>query len=127
VDVKLKLKWGKKQIIALVIAALVVFALVTGNRADNDGDGGGQSAGSLDNGAVVACDDFAAGSAKARSDATRLALADKVTASAAKSDNDAVRARAMELGRSADEGNAAWRTSANALTQACQDAGWTAP
>jgi hypothetical protein len=126
VDVKLKLKWGKKQIIALVIAALVVFALVTGNRADNDGEAG-QSAGSLDNGAVVACDDFAAGSAKARSDATRLALADKVTASAAKSDNDAVRARAMELGRSADEGNAAWRTSANALTQACQDAGWTAP
>ncbi|MCY1144471.1 hypothetical protein OWR29_41290 [Actinoplanes sp. Pm04-4] len=123
---KLKLKWGKKQIIALVIAALVVFALVTGNRADDGGESG-QSAGSLDNGAVVACDDFAAGSAKARSDATRLALADKVTASAAKSDNDAVRARAMELGRSADEGNAAWRTSANALTQACRDAGWTAP
>ena len=108
-------KVGKKQIIVLVIAVLVVFALVTANRS-----------GSLDNGAVVACDDFAAGSARARTDTTRLALADKVTASAAKSDNKAVRTRAMELGRSADEGNAAWRTASNALTQACEDAGWTA-
>ncbi|MCO8271403.1 hypothetical protein M1L60_12435 [Actinoplanes sp. TRM 88003] len=116
-------KVGKKQIIVLVIAVLVVFALVTANRSDDPGE---QEAGSLDNGAVVACDDFAAGSARARSDSTRLALADKVTASAAKSDNDAVRTRAMELGRSADEGNAAWRTASNALTDACAAAGWTA-
>jgi hypothetical protein len=122
------LKLGKKQIVVLVIAALVVFALITSNRAGDDGGAGagGQQAGSLDNGAVVACDDFAAGSARARSDTTRLALADKVTASAAKSDNKAVRTRAMELGRSADEGNAAWRTASTALTQACEDAGWTA-
>lgn len=122
---KLKLKWGKKQIAALVIAVLVVFALLV-NRAGDDGSAPEQSAGPLDNDAVVACDDFAAGSAQARSETTRLALADKVTASATKSDNDAVRARAMELGRNADEGNAAWRTSSNALTQACEDAGWRA-
>ncbi|WP_250037314.1 hypothetical protein [Paractinoplanes maris] len=124
---KLKLKMGTKQIAALVIAVLVVFALLVGRGRSGDDGGGGQSGGTLDNGAVVACDDFAAGSGQARSDSTRLALADKVTASAAKSDNDAVRARAMELGRNADEGNAAWRTSSNALTQACEDAGWTAP
>ena len=116
-------KLGKKQIAALVIAVLVVFALITARAGDGADE---QSAGSLDNGAVVACDDFAAGSAQARTATTRLALADKVTASAAKSDNKAVRTRAMELGRSADEGNAAWRTASNALTQACEDAGWTA-
>jgi len=119
------LKLGKKQIVIVVIVVLVVFALLTANRADDGASE--QEAGSLDNGAVVACDDFAAGSARARTDSTRLALADKVTASAAKSDNDAVRTRAMELGRSADEGNAAWRTASTALTQACEDAGWTAP
>ncbi|WP_250008525.1 hypothetical protein [Actinoplanes sp. M2I2] len=123
---KLKLKMGRKQIAALVIAVLVVFALLV-NRAGGGGTDDEPAAGTLDNGAVRACDDFAAGSSRARSETTRLALADKVTASATESDNDAVRARAMELGRNADEGNAAWRTSSNALTQACEDAGWRAP
>jgi hypothetical protein len=118
-----KLKLGKKQIAILVVAGLALFALLV-NRSDGGGDGGAQP---LDNAAVQACDDFAAGAERARSDSARLTLADKVTASAAKSETDAVRSRALELGRNADEGNAAWRTSGNALTQACRDAGWTAP
>ncbi|GAB2603339.1 hypothetical protein Aab01nite_48510 [Paractinoplanes abujensis] len=120
---KLKFKLGRPQIIALVIAGLAVVALL----ASRGGDGGNEGPGRLDNAAVRACDDFAAGQSAARSNSARLSLADKVTASAAESDNDPVRTRSMELGRQADEGNAAWRTAANALTRACQEAGWTAP
>jgi hypothetical protein len=116
-------KLGRPQIIALVIAGLVVFALIAGRGADS-GDAG---PGVLDNAAVRACDDFAAGQASARSNSARLSLADKVTTSAVKSDNDPVRNRAMELGRTADEGNTAWRTASDAFTQACRDAGWSAP
>jgi hypothetical protein len=106
-----------------VIAGLAVVALLA-SRGGDAGDGG---PGTLDNSAVRACDDFAAGQASARSNSARLALADRVTASAAESDNDPVRTRSMELGRHADEGNAAWRTASNALTQACEEAGWSAP
>ncbi|MBU2669262.1 hypothetical protein KOI35_37700 [Actinoplanes bogorensis] len=119
-----KFKLGKVQIAALVVAALVIFVLIGRGGGSTGGDTG---PGDLDNGAVRACDTFAGGQASARSNSARLALADKVTTLAAKSDNDAVRTRAMELGRHADEGNAAWRTAGNALTQACADAGWTAP
>ncbi|MBM2622648.1 hypothetical protein JIG36_44820 [Actinoplanes sp. LDG1-06] len=120
---KLKFKLGRPQIIALVVAGLVVVALLVSRGRD----AGDEGPGTLDNAAVQACDDFAAGQGSARSNSARLSLADKVTASAAKSDNDPVRTRSMELGRHADEGNAAWRTASNALTQACSDAGWTAP
>jgi hypothetical protein len=116
-----KLKLGKKQIAILVVVGLAVLALLVSRS------GGDEQAGTLDNAAAQACDDFAAGAAGARSDSARLTLADKVTASAAKSDNDAVRSRALELGRNADEGNAAWRTSGDALTEACRASGWTAP
>lgn len=116
-------KLGRPQIIALVVAGLVVFALIAGRGADS----GDQGPGTLDNAAVRACDDFAAGQTSARSNSTRLSLADKVTTSAVKTDNDAVRDRAMELGRNADEGNTAWRTASTAFTQACRDAGWAAP
>ncbi|MBL7261800.1 hypothetical protein [Paractinoplanes lichenicola] len=120
---KLKFKLGRPQIIALVIAGLAVVALI----ASRGGDGGDQGPGTLDNAAVRACDQFAAGQGAARSNSARLSLADKVTAEAAKSDNDPVRTRSMELGRNADEGNAAWRTASGNLTRACQEAGWSAP
>ena len=120
----MKLKLARKQIAVLAVAGLAVVALLV-SRAGDDGVGSGAQP--LDNAAVRACDDFAAGAARARSDSARLTLADKVTASAAESDNDAVRTRALELGRNADEGNAAWRTSGNALTQACEQSGWTTP
>ncbi len=120
---KLKFKLGKVQIAALVIAGLVILALLL----SRSGNGGSSGDNTLDNAAVKACDDFAAGSAAARSQTARLGLADKVTASATRSDNDAVRDRAMELGRNADETNAVWRTSATAFSQACTDAGWSAP
>ena len=120
----MKLKLGKKQIAILVVVGLAVLALLVSR---SGGSGADEQAGTLDNAAAQACDDFAAGAAGARSDSARLTLADKVTASAAKSDNDAVRSRALELGRNADEGNTAWRTASTAFTQACRDAGWAAP
>ncbi|HET6481410.1 MAG TPA: hypothetical protein VFG35_15440 [Actinoplanes sp.] len=118
---KLKFKMGKKQIAVLVVLGLAVLALLVHRSRDVE------QAKALDSAAVTACNDVAAKAGSARSETARLALADKVTASAAKSDNNAVRDRALELGRNADEGNAAWRSSVNALTQACEDAGWTAP
>ncbi|WP_127503701.1 hypothetical protein [Actinoplanes solisilvae] len=119
---KLKLKLGRKQIAVLVVLGLIVVALLV-NRAGGDEN----PSQALDTAATQACNDFAAGFSRAHSDSARLTLADKVTTSAAKSDNETVRSRALELGRNADEGNAAWRTSGSALTQACEDSGWTAP
>jgi predicted transcriptional regulator len=121
--VALKLKLNKRQITIGLVVALALIALLV-SRAGRDG--GTDTPGTLDDWARQACDDFAAGYPKARTDTTRLALADKVVASSARTDNDAIGKRAAEMGHAADEGNAAWKRSATALTTACRNAGWTA-
>ncbi|MET0422286.1 MAG: hypothetical protein ABW046_00330 [Actinoplanes sp.] len=119
----LKLKLNKRQITIAAVVALALVALLI-SRAGNDDDS--NTPGTLDDWARQACADFAAGYPKARTDTTRLALADKVTASSARTDNDTIYQRASEMGSAADEGNAAWKQSATALTDACRNAGWTA-
>lgn len=119
--VKLKLKLSKRQMMIPLIAALAIAGLMMSRGASQD-----TSPGSLDDAANRACSDFAAGYPQARNKTARLALADRVTASSGRTDNRQISQRAVEVGRTADDGSTAWRTSADALTTACRDAGWTA-
>jgi hypothetical protein len=110
-----KLKLSKRQITIVAVAAVAVLALVVGrNRAD---DSGPQS---IDAHAHQACADFAAGYPKARSKASRLALADKVTANSSKSENDEIRKKAATMGASANDSDAEWKAAGDALTGACK-------
>ncbi len=116
-----KVKLNKRVLVIGLIAVLGLFALVAGRSDDTP------EAGTLDAAADQACTEFALGYPRARSSTARLSLADQVTASSQKSDNDAIRDRANAVGRSADETNAEWEASADALTEACRAAGWSAP
>jgi len=116
--VKLNLKLNKRQLIIAALAALAVFGLMS-NRSTP-----GAQPGTLDDAANRACSDFAHGYPGARTGTARLALADRVTASSARSGNGLIARRAAELGRSANDGDADWRVSADAFTGACRDAGW---
>jgi hypothetical protein len=118
--VKLNLKLSKRQMMIPIIAALAVGGLVMSRSAHDD------TAGSLDDAANRACSDFASGYPQARTKTARLALADRVTASSGRTDNRQISQRAVQVGRTADDGNTAWRDSAQALTTACHDAGWQA-
>ncbi|MET8153787.1 hypothetical protein ACIBSW_26840 [Actinoplanes sp. NPDC049668] len=111
-----------KRQIALVagVAVLILIGLAVGRSARND-DGPG----TLDGPATQACDDFAAGVDDAGTKAERLALADKVNASSAQSDNEAISERAAAMGRSANGTTKEWETGADGFAQACRDAGWT--
>ena len=100
------------------VVALAVVALLVGRAHHPAGPE------PMDAAAHRACSDFAAGYPRAHSEAARLALADKVTASSSRSDNRAIARRATEMGSSANEDDAAWEASADALTAACRDAGW---
>jgi hypothetical protein len=105
-----KLSLNKRQVlIAGVVIAVVLVGLAVG-RSARDEPGGGV----LD-----------APATQARTATARLALADKVSKSVAGSDNEAIEDRVLAVGRSADEGTAAWRADAAALTKACRDAGWS--
>src|SRR4051812_49380522 len=88
------------------------------------GDDEQSQPGTLDAAAGQACSDFAAGYPDARTRADRLALADRVTASSGKSGVKPISRRAIEMGDSANDTNEAWKASAAALKQACEDAGW---
>lgn len=115
------MKLGKRPfVVAGIGVAVVVVALMIGNADRTD------TSGTLDDAANRACTEFAGGAGQARSQATRLALADRVSRWSMKTRNDTIAERAAALGRSADEGAAAWRTQAAAFTAACRDAGWTA-
>lgn len=117
----MKLSLNKRQVlIAGVVIAVVLVGLAVG-RSARDEPGGGV----LDAPATQACTDFADGYPEARTATARLALADKVSKSVAGSDNEAIEDRVLAVGRSADEGTAAWRADAAALTKACRDAGWS--
>jgi hypothetical protein len=116
-----KLSLNKRQVvIAGVVLVVVLVGLAVGRSARED-----QGGGPLDAPATQACDDFAAGYPDARTPAARLALADKVSQSAAGSDNEVIADRVLAVGRSANDSDAEWKADAEALTQACRDAGWS--
>jgi len=115
-----KLSVNKRQVVIAGGVAAVVLVGLTMGRPDRDDRGG-----KLDAAATQACDDFAEGLPAARGKATRLALADKISTSVAGTDNDAVADRVSAVGRSANDGDTAWKAAATALTQACRDAGWS--
>ncbi|GAA3909760.1 hypothetical protein [Actinoplanes auranticolor] len=117
----MKLSLNKRQvIIAGVVLAVVLVGLAVGRSAGEE-----QGGGVLDAPAERACTDFADGYPEARTAAARLALADKVSKSAAGSDNEAIADRVLAVGRSANESTTAWKADATALTKACRDAGWS--
>jgi hypothetical protein len=119
--VALKFKPSKRTITIALVAALAVCALLVSRARSGDDTG---NAGVLDDAANRACSTFAAGYGKAKSDTSRLALADRVTSESARTDNKTIRKRASDLGVNADEGTTKWKASASTLTKACRDAGW---
>lgn len=82
------------------------------------------TAAAVDNEAHQACDTFSAGYDRATSTAKRLALADRVNRWSSGSDNPAIVKRGTAVGRSADEGDRAWRAAATEFRRVCRQAGW---
>jgi hypothetical protein len=120
--VKLKFKPNRKQLIVGGIVALVAIGLMANRPESADTAPAG-----LDDAGRQACNDFSDGYADAESKPERLALADRVLTSSRRTDNDAVADGAMDLGTTASTGGSAWRTSADAFTATCREAGWVAP
>jgi hypothetical protein len=110
-----------KLIVVLVLVAVGVGAVLVTRAGHDDPPATG-----LDTAARRACQDFADGYPRAHSKAARLTLADRVMRSSGDTGNDVISKRAAEMGRSAADGGAKWKSSADALTGACHDAGWTA-
>jgi hypothetical protein len=115
-----KLKLGRVQLIILVVVVVAVVAVLF-----NRSHGAGGSGGGMDSDATRACSDFNSGYPKAKDKTARLALADKVTRSSAQSSNRTIADKAMDMGRSAGETSAKWKSSATALLDACHEAGWS--
>ncbi len=116
----MKLSLNKRQVvIAGIVIAVVLVGLAVGRSARDD------PAGKLDNPATQACSDFTDGYPQAKTKAQRLALSDKVSASAAGTDNTAIADRVRTVGDNANESNADWKSAADAFTAACRDAGWS--
>lgn len=116
----MKLSLGKRRVvIAVCVAAVVLVGLAVGRST------GDEQAGKLDAEATQACGELAEGYPGARGKTARLALADRVSTAVAGSDNEVITDRVGALGRSANDSDAAWRSAADALTQACRDAGWS--
>jgi hypothetical protein len=116
-----KLKLDRRTLIVIAVIAVVAAALLF--RGSGQGEQA-PAAGPLDAGATQACDDFAAGYPGAKSRTARLGLADKIMQSTGDTENEAIRQRATELGRGANDGDKEWKTRADALTDACEAAGW---
>ena len=70
-----------------------------------------------------ACAEFRAGWAGATDTAARLRLADSVERLVRRSDNAALEPPATAMGRSADDGDRAWRAAADDLRRACGHVG----
>lgn len=117
---KFKLKLGRWQLILLVAAVVAVAALLVHRSKSSTVSGPGP----MDSHASQACGDFSRGYPRARTKSARLSLADKVTASSAKSDNHTIRDKAMAIGRNADD-DSHWKSSGDALLSACRDAGFS--
>ena len=120
---KLKVKMSRRQLVIGGVVALAVIAVLVGRGGHS---GGGKPDTTMDDPARQACSDFAAGYPHATTKSARLALADKVTGNSGRSSNDTIARRAMEMGGAADGTSAQWQASVNALTKACNDAGWKA-
>jgi hypothetical protein len=116
-----KVKLDRRVITVLVVAGAAVAA-VAFSRA-----GGAEPQPGLDDAASRACTEFAERRSRAGTTADRLVLADRITASSRRSDHDLIVQRVREVGRSAGDGDAAWRGSGDALITACRAAGWRAP
>jgi hypothetical protein len=119
--VKLKLKMGRKQLAVIGVVVLLLVGLLVARHKGRD-DGSAQ----MDSAAARACTDFANGYPHAKSKASRLELADKVTHNSSQSSNRTIAARAAAMGHGAGDTDAKWRSSASALTDACRSAGWKA-
>jgi hypothetical protein len=117
-----KLKVNNRILAVVAVIALIAVALLV--RGSMAGDGDAPPKAPLDAAAVKACDDFASGYPKAKSQAARLRLADVVLQSTMDTENDPIADRASELGRDADD-DKQWRAHASALTDACKSSGWT--
>jgi hypothetical protein len=120
--VKLKLKMSRKRWAAVGIVVLALIGVLVARHGRDDSSGAGR----MDTPAAQACTDFAGGYPHAKTKAARLALADKVTHYSSQSDNKTIADRATAMGRGASDSEAQWKKSANALTDACQAAGWKA-
>jgi hypothetical protein len=119
--VKLKLKMNRKRWTVVAVAVLLVAGVLIARHKGSGGTGG-----PMDSAASRACTDFATGYPHATTKAARLALADKVTHNSSQSGNHTIAERATQMGRSAAGSAAEWKQSANALTDACESAGWRA-
>jgi hypothetical protein len=113
-------KLGRWQLILLIAVVVVVAALLV-HRSKSSGSSG---PGTMDSAATQACTDFAHGYGKARTKSARLSLADKVTASSAKSDNRTIRDKAMAIGRDAGD-TSHWRAAGGDFLDACHAAGFS--
>jgi hypothetical protein len=111
----------KNRLVAVLGAAMLCLA-AGGCRADPAGRGA--TAAAVDNEARQACATLTAGYGRATSTAKRLALADRVNRWSAGSDNPAIVKRGTAVGRSADEGNRAWRAATTEFRRVCRQAGW---
>ncbi|WP_250007932.1 hypothetical protein [Actinoplanes sp. M2I2] len=70
-----------------------------------------------------ACAEFQSGWRRAADTPARLQLADSVDRRARRSDSAAIAESVAALGRSADDGDRAWRAAASDLLRACRQAG----
>jgi hypothetical protein len=114
-------KPSKRVVTVVAVVALILIAIMVSNSRDRDQQTGLDAAGQR------ACDDFAAGYAKAETKPERLTLADKVTGSSGKTDNKAIQQTAAAMGNAASDGGASWQKAGDDLTAACRSAGWVAP
>jgi hypothetical protein len=114
-------KPSKRLVTVIVVVVLIILALCVAHSRGKDAHTG------LDAAGKQACDDFAAGYPKASTKPERLTLADQVTKSSGKTDNQEIQERAADMGQAASEGGSGWKTAAGNLTAACKNAGWTTP
>jgi hypothetical protein len=115
-----KLKLNRRRIVILAGGAVVVCLILAHGPARD------KSAAGLDNAAQRACSDLIEGYPRAVHKPDRLALADKVLASSARSANRLIAERGMQLGNSAGGTDAEWVAGATAFDSACREAGWVA-
>ena len=116
----MKVSLSKRGLVIAGVAVVVVLVALAVGRSGEENAGGGP----LDAPAAQACTDFADGYPQAKTPAARLALADEVTRSSAGTDNEVIADRVLAVGSSANDSSADWKSAADALTQACRDAGW---
>ena len=118
----MKLKLNRRQIVIGAVVLLGVIAVLFASRSEQ-----AEGPGVADTAATRACTDFAAGYGNAKTQTARLTLADQVMESSVQTDNDSIRDRAAEMGRSANDTDKEWKTTGDALLNACEDAGWRQP